>query len=49
MSEKFDKDKYLEKPEQKETTKEQMIYGDGESLSEKEKRKKKYQENTLNE
>ena len=40
---------YLEKPVQKETTKEQMIYGSGETLQEKENKRKKQQERTLNE
>jgi len=40
---------YLDAPVEKETTKEQMIYGDGETLDEKEKKKKKQQEQMLNE
>jgi len=40
---------YLEKPVEQETTKEQMIYGAGETLDEKEKKKKKQKEQMLNE
>lgn len=40
---------YLEEPVQKETTKEQMIYGDGMTIEEKEEKRKKQQERMLNE
>lgn len=40
---------YLEKKKKQETQKEQMLYGNGESLSEKEKKRKDYNTNKLNE
>lgn len=40
---------YLDAPVQKETTKEQMIYGGGETLTEKEKKRKEQQDKMLNE
>jgi hypothetical protein len=40
---------YLEKPSEKETTKEQMIYGGGDTLTEKEKQRKEQQDKMLNE
>ena len=50
MSTKTNKDKpYMDKPEKKETTKEQMIYGSAPSLEEVEKKKEKYEKNQLNE
>lgn len=47
---KVSKDNYLEKQEdKKEKVREQMLYGDGESLVEKDKKKEEYQDNELNE
>lgn len=40
---------YLDAPVQGETTKEQMIYGGGETLTEKEKRRKEQEKRMLNE
>lgn len=40
---------YLDAPVQKETTKEQMIYGGGDTLTEKEKKRKEQQDRMLNE
>jgi hypothetical protein len=47
---KISKGDYLEKPNgKKEKVREQMLYGDGESLLEKEKKKEEYQDKELNE
>ena len=44
------KDKeYLEKKKKEKTQKEQMLYGNGDTLSEKEKKKKDYENKKLNE
>lgn len=44
------KDKeYLEKKKKQQTQKEQMLYGNGPSLEEKDKKKKDYEINKLNE
>lgn len=49
MSNQYDKDKYLDKPEDNDmNTQEQLLYGD-ESLEEKERKKKEYQQYQLNE
>lgn len=49
-SKKLTSDNYLEKPtESDEKVKEQMLYGEGDSLVEKDKKKNEYQENQLNE
>lgn len=50
MSKKMSSDNYLEKPTKKDKKiKEQMLYGEGDSLIEKDKKKDEYQENQLNE
>ena len=40
---------YMDKPKKKEQVKDQLIYGDGETLGEKKKKKKKYKDEMLNE
>ena len=46
----IEKDKpYMDKPKKKEQVKEQLIYGNGETLAEKKKKKKKYKDGMLNE
>lgn len=39
----------LDKPKKDETTKEQLLYGNGESISEKDKKDEDYKKNNLNE
>jgi len=40
---------YIDAPKKKEQVKDQLIYGDGDTLKEKKKKKKDYEENKLNE
>jgi len=40
---------YMDKPQKKKQVKDQLIYGDGETLKEKKKKKKKYKNEMLNE
>jgi len=40
---------YMDKPKKEEQIKDQLIYGDGETILEKDKKKKDYKENMLNE
>jgi len=40
---------YMDKPEKKEQVKDQLLYGDGDTLAEKKKKKKEYEEKKLNE
>ncbi len=48
MTKKNDKP-YMDKPQKKEQIKDQLIYGDGETVEEKEKKEKEYKEKMLNE
>jgi hypothetical protein len=45
-----EKKPYMDKPsDKKDQVKDQMIYGDGDTLAEKDKKKKKYKDQMLNE
>lgn len=50
MSTKYNDKPYMDKPnKKKEQVKDQLIYGDGETIKEKDKKKKDYKDNQLNE
>lgn len=52
MTKEYNQDKYLDGPKkdsEEEDVKEKLLYGDEESLEEKEKRKKEYERKQLNE
>ena len=46
---KENKEPYMDAPKKKKQVKDQLLYGDGDTLAEKKKKKKDYKDNKLNE